>query len=85
MPGATGAYLPTTEMAKVVARTGFRGWFSAEIFDGGPEGKGRPKGDLNEEAAGIMKLMKAFVTDMGDGEQPQGVEGLYETPASYAQ
>ncbi|KAL9622204.1 MAG: hypothetical protein Q9160_003387 [Pyrenula sp. 1 TL-2023] len=85
MPGAAGAYLPTIGMAKAVARTGFRGWFSAEIFDGGPEGKGLPKGDLNEEAEGIMKLMRTFVKDVGNGEQEQGAKGPYEAPGYYAQ
>ena len=36
-----GGYLPVTEFAKAVLRTGFRGYFSMEIFDGGPEGKGK--------------------------------------------
>ncbi|KAK6437188.1 hypothetical protein LTR95_006623 [Oleoguttula sp. CCFEE 5521] len=33
-------YLPTMDFAKAVLGTGFRGYFSYEIFDGGPEGKG---------------------------------------------
>lgn len=34
-------YLPVVDFTKAVLKTGFRGWFSYEIFDGGPEGKGR--------------------------------------------
>ncbi|KAF2499164.1 3-dehydroshikimate dehydratase [Lophium mytilinum] len=34
-----GGYLPIVEVARGVLRTGFRGWFSYEVFDGGPEGK----------------------------------------------
>ena len=34
-------YLPTVDFATAVLKTGFRGWFSYEIFDGGPEGKGK--------------------------------------------
>lgn len=34
-------YLPVVEVARAVLKTGFRGWFSYEVFDGGPEGKGR--------------------------------------------
>lgn len=34
-------YLPVVEMSKAVLKTGFRGWFSYEIFDSGPDGKGR--------------------------------------------
>lgn len=35
-----GGYLPIVEVTKAVLRTGFRGWFSYEVFDGGPDGKG---------------------------------------------
>lgn len=35
-----GGYLPVVDVAKAVLRTGFRGWFSYEVFDSGPEGKG---------------------------------------------
>lgn len=35
-----GGYLPVVEVTQAVLRTGFRGWFSYEVFDGGPEGKG---------------------------------------------
>lgn len=34
-------YLPVVDFTKAVLQTGFRGWFSYEIFDGGPNGKGR--------------------------------------------
>lgn len=40
MPFADGAYLPVVEMANGVLGTGFRGWFSVEVFDGGRDGKG---------------------------------------------
>lgn len=35
-----GGYLPVADFTKAVLKTGFRGWFSYEVFDGGPEGKG---------------------------------------------
>lgn len=35
-----GGYLPVAEFTKAVLKTGFRGWFSYEVFDGGPQGKG---------------------------------------------
>ncbi|KAF3032851.1 hypothetical protein E8E12_001863 [Didymella heteroderae] len=35
-----GGYLPVIEVARAVLNTGFRGWFSYEVFDGGREGKG---------------------------------------------
>jgi sugar phosphate isomerase/epimerase len=31
-------YLPVVDFAKAVLRTGFRGWFSYEVFDGGHAG-----------------------------------------------
>lgn len=34
-------YLPVVEVAKAVLKTGFRGWFSYEIFDGGEDGTGK--------------------------------------------
>lgn len=36
-----GGYLPVVEVTKAVLKTGFRGWFSYEVFDGGPDGTGR--------------------------------------------
>lgn len=33
-----GGYLPVMDVATAVLRTGFRGWFSYEVFDGGREG-----------------------------------------------
>lgn len=35
-----GGYLPIVDVAKAVLKTGFRGWFSYEVFDSGPDGKG---------------------------------------------
>ena len=54
-------YLPVVDMGSVVLRSGFRGWFSVEIFDGGPDGKGRPKQDLFKEADELMRLARDFV------------------------
>ena len=34
-----GGYLPVVEVVKAVLRTGFRGWFSMEVFDGKEEGE----------------------------------------------
>ena len=34
-------YLPVVDFTKAVLNTGFRGWFSYEIFDSGPDGKGK--------------------------------------------
>ncbi len=34
-------YLPIVQVARAVLLTGFRGWFSYEVFDSGPDGKGK--------------------------------------------
>ncbi|KAF1845709.1 xylose isomerase-like protein [Cucurbitaria berberidis CBS 394.84] len=34
-----GGYLPVVDVATAVLKTGFRGWFSYEVFDGGADGK----------------------------------------------
>ena len=36
-----GGYLPVVDVARAVLDTGFRSWFSYEIFDSGPDGKGK--------------------------------------------
>jgi len=36
-----GGYLPVVDVAKAVFKTGFRGWFSYEVFDSGPDGTGK--------------------------------------------
>ncbi|KAL4896118.1 xylose isomerase-like protein [Aspergillus ambiguus] len=58
MPG-DGGYLPIVEVGRAVFQTGFRGWFSMEIFDGGPEGKGK-KYDMGEYAKEAMGSMHGF-------------------------
>lgn len=35
-----GGYLPVADVARAVLKTGFRSWFSYEVFDSGPDGKG---------------------------------------------
>jgi sugar phosphate isomerase/epimerase len=63
-----GGYLPVADVVRAVLKTGFRGWFSYEVFDGGPEGKGQDidllvyaqsasnvQQKLVSEAAGINK------------------------------
>lgn len=48
-------YLPVVDFIKAVLGTGFRGWFSYEIFDSGPDGKGK-----DYEMGGFAK--EAFAT-----------------------
>lgn len=50
-----GGYLPVVDFAKAVLKTGARCWFSTEVFDGGPDGKGGMKYDFDEFAQKAMK------------------------------
>jgi sugar phosphate isomerase/epimerase len=36
-----GGYLPIVDVARAVLQTGFRSWFSYEVFDGGSKGEGK--------------------------------------------
>lgn len=62
-----GGYLPVVDVAKAVLRTGTRCWFSMEVFDGGADGKGGMKYDLEEFAKKAMgshkKLIDACAND----------------------
>jgi len=49
-----GGYLPIVPVVKAVLQTGFRGWFSAEIFDGGSDGKGKDVNDLDTLLSNII-------------------------------
>ncbi|KAL5342769.1 xylose isomerase-like protein [Aspergillus crustosus] len=55
-----GGYLPIEAVGRAVLKTGFRGWFSMEIFDGGVDGKGREY-DLGEFAGKAKKSVEKFI------------------------
>ncbi|CRL23175.1 Xylose isomerase-like, TIM barrel domain [Penicillium camemberti] len=55
-----GGYLPIEDVAKAVLKTGFRGWFSMEIFDSGPQGTGK-KYEMGSFAAKAMDSMQKFL------------------------
>ncbi|KAK0642318.1 3-dehydroshikimate dehydratase [Lasiodiplodia hormozganensis] len=55
-----GGYLPVADVAKAILKTGFRSWFSYEVFDGGPDGKGRSY-DLQEYAKKAMESHKKLL------------------------
>lgn len=44
-----GGYLPVEAVTRAVLETGFKGWLSVEVFDGGPRGEGR-QWDVSEFA-----------------------------------
>jgi sugar phosphate isomerase/epimerase len=48
-------YLPVVDVVKAVLQTGFRGWFSYEVFDHGPDGKGNGY-DVTDYANEAMKV-----------------------------
>ncbi|KAE8418530.1 xylose isomerase-like protein [Aspergillus pseudocaelatus] len=55
-----GGYLPIERVARAVLKTGFRGWFSMEIFDGGADGKGKEY-EMGEYARSAMESMRRFL------------------------
>lgn len=55
-------YLPAVDFARAVLKTGFRGWFSYEIFDGGPDGSGREH-DLKEWTQAAARCQKRLVEE----------------------
>lgn len=55
-------YLPCVDFARAVLQTGFRGWFSYEVFDEGKDGKGRDY-ELGEFAKEAMKTQERLVGD----------------------
>lgn len=62
-----GGYLPVEEVAKAVLRTGFRGWFSMEIFDGNVT---RETGEgMEEYARRAMRSMEKLLQSCEDVEQ----------------
>ncbi|KAL8798911.1 MAG: hypothetical protein Q9182_006283 [Xanthomendoza sp. 2 TL-2023] len=61
-----GGYLPVVEVAKAVLGTGFRGWFSMEVFDGGPEGGDHEWKDLKGYATKAMKAHERLLQQAAD-------------------
>ena len=65
-----GGYLPVVEVTKAVLGTGFRGWFSMEIFDGGRDGKGKEY-EFGAFARSAMESLRSLLEhcarDHGDG------------------
>ena len=51
-----GGYLPTVAMMSAILRTGFRGCFSMEVFDGGVDGKGKAKDPAKYTSQALQSL-----------------------------
>ncbi|KAJ5894138.1 hypothetical protein N7495_005829 [Penicillium taxi] len=60
-----GGYLPIEDVVKAVLKTGFRGWFSMEIFDSGPEGKGKEY-DMIPYAKKAMESVQKLLINCAD-------------------
>ena len=58
-----GGYLPVVEVTKAVLGTGFRGWFSVEIFDGQMQKKHGD--DMTEFAKKAMAMHERLVEESG--------------------
>ena len=61
-----GGYLPILPMAKAVLETGFRSWFSMEIFDGGNSGKGVDVEDIDAYAIKAMASHTKMLQELAD-------------------
>ena len=61
----SNGYLPVVRVATAVLRTGFRGWFSMEVFDAGPEGTGREWNDMPEFAQEAMRAHQQLLEHSG--------------------
>ncbi|KAI9796137.1 MAG: hypothetical protein M1833_006475 [Piccolia ochrophora] len=60
-------YLPVVDVARAVVRTGFQGWFSMEVFDGGPDGKGGYEDDMTVFAKKAMAAHKRLAEECESG------------------
>ena len=65
-----GGYLPIVPMARAVWETGFRGWWSMEVFDGGSSGTAMKREDWEgkkgeDYARRAMASLRRFVGEVG--------------------
>jgi sugar phosphate isomerase/epimerase len=59
-------YLPVVDFTRAVLKTGFRGWFSYEIFDGGPDGTGKDR-DMSEFTQRAMECQSRLLKECAAG------------------
>ncbi|GAB7353293.1 hypothetical protein MBLNU459_g3794t1 [Dothideomycetes sp. NU459] len=59
-------YLPVVEVSKAVLKTGFRSWFSYEVFDSGPDGTGKSY-ELKDFASSAMEAQKKLLEACAEG------------------
>lgn len=61
-----GGYLPVMDVAKAVLQTGFRSWFSMEIFDGGPSGEDQEWKDFTAYTEKAMQAHERLLREAAD-------------------
>lgn len=61
-----GGYLPVVEFAKAVLQTGFRSWFSIEVFDGGPDGQDQNWKDISAYTKKAMRSHERLLQEASD-------------------
>lgn len=54
-----GGYLPIVDVVRAVLGTGYRGWFSVEVFDG------KKKGEMGEVAKKAMRMHERLMKEAG--------------------
>ena len=60
-----GGYLPVVDVARAVLKTGFRGWFSYEVFDSGEDGEGKEY-DLDEYARTAFQCQERLMRECAE-------------------
>ncbi|KAL8741937.1 MAG: hypothetical protein Q9190_005512 [Brigantiaea leucoxantha] len=58
-----GGYLPVVDVTQAVLKTGFRSWFSMEVFDGGPDGDDQEWYDLKGYTKKAMVSLKRLIKE----------------------
>ncbi|KAJ4344932.1 hypothetical protein N0V95_006087 [Ascochyta clinopodiicola] len=67
-----GGYLPVVDVARAVLNTGFRGWFSYEVFDGGKDGKaGNP--DIVAYARAAKNVQNRLLAECAGEKIPEEI------------
>lgn len=61
-----GGYLPVTDVTKAVLQTGFRSWFSIEVFDGGPSGEDHEWKDFSAYTKKAMRSHERLLREVVD-------------------
>lgn len=61
-----GGYLPVVQVTRAVLLTGFRGWFSMEVFDGGPSGQDQQWNDIPGYAKKAMRSHERLLQEAAD-------------------